>query len=88
MEQYDAYLHDIPKVSDDGKKSLPIKPHRTEQFSELDAAAKHAAEHKDEFDRVTVIRTVDDKQKMVLRYMDGEAIEVAPEEEEETAEEA
>ena len=32
MEQYDVYLHDVPKVSEDGKKSLPIKPHRTEQF--------------------------------------------------------
>ena len=63
----------------------PIKPHRTEQFAESDAAAKHAAEHKDEFDRVTVIRTVDDKQKMVMRYMDGEEIEVAPEEAEEEA---
>ena len=88
MEQYDVYSHDVPKVSEDGKKSLPIKPHRTEQFSELDAAAKHAAEHKDEFDRVTVIRTVDEKQKMVMRYMDGEEIEVATEEAEEEAAEA
>ncbi len=83
MEQYDVYLHDIPKVSEDGKKSLPIKPHRIEQFPELEAARKHAAEHKDEFDRATVIRTVDDKQKMVMRYMDGEEIEVAQEESEE-----
>ncbi len=82
MEQYDVYLHDVPKVSEDGKKSLPIKPHRTEQFSELEAASKHAAEHKDAFDRVTVIRTADDKQKMVLRYMDGEEIEVAQEDQE------
>ncbi len=89
MEQYDVYQHDIPKVSDDGKKSLPIKPHRTEQFSELEAARKHAAEHKDDYERVVVIRTVDDKQKMVLRYMDGEEIEVAQEEEvEEENEEA
>ncbi len=83
MEQYDVYLHDIPKVSEDGKKSLPIKPHRTDQFSDLEAARNHAAEHQDEFDRVTVIRSVDDKQKMVLRYMDGEEIEIAPEESEE-----
>ncbi len=88
MEQYDVYLHDVPRVSEDGKKSLPIKPHRTEQFSELEAASQHAAEHKDDFDRVTVIRTVDGKQKMVLRYMDGEEIEVAPEEEESEDEDA
>lgn len=85
MEQYDVYLHDVPKVSEDGKKSLPIKPHRTEQFSELESAAKHAAEQRDEFDRVTVIRTVDDKQTMVMRYMDGEEIEVAQEKPEEEA---
>lgn len=82
MEQYEVYLHDVPKVSEDGKKSLPIKPHRTEPFSELEAALKHAAEHKDAFDRVTVIRTIDDQQKMVARYMDAEEIEIAQEEEE------
>ncbi len=79
MERYDVYLHDVPKVSEDGKKALPIKPHRTEEFAELEAARTHAAEHKDEFERVTVIRTADEKQKMVLRYMDGEEIEVAEE---------
>ncbi len=86
MEQYHVYLHDVPKVSEDGKKSLPIKPHRTEELSELEAARKLAAEHKDEFDRVVVIRAVDDKQKMVMRFMDGEEIEVAQEEEAETEE--
>ncbi len=86
MERFDVYLHDVPKVSDDGRKSLPIQPHRTEEFSDLEAARQHAAEHKDAFDRVVVIRTADDKQKMVMRYMDGEEIEVAPEEPDATAE--
>ena len=87
MEQYNVYLHDVPKVSEDGKKSLPIKEHRTEEFSDLDAAGKHATEHKDAFDRVVVIRTAEDKQKMVMRYMDGEEIEVAAEEEPSATEE-
>ncbi len=82
MEQYDVYLYDIPRVSEDGKRSLPIKPHRTEQLAELEAACRHAAEHKGEFDRAIVIRTIDDQQKMVLRYIDGEEVEI-PEEREE-----
>ena len=81
MEQYGVYLHNVPKVSEDGKKSLPINPHRTEEFSDMEAASQHARDHKDEFDRVVVIRTADEKQKMVMRFMDGEEIEVAQEEE-------
>ena len=80
MERYDVYLHNVPKVSEDGKV-VPIAPHRTQEFSQLEEARKSAAEHKDEFDRVVVIRTVDDKQKMVERYMDGEHI--VPEKEDE-----
>ncbi len=83
MERYDVFLHDVPKVSEDGKKSLPIKPHRGKEFSELEAARKHAAEHKDEFDRVVLMRTDEDKQKMLMRFVDGEEIEVASEEGEE-----
>ncbi len=86
MERYDVYLHDVPKVSEDGKKSLPIKPHRGAEFSELEAARKHAAEHKDEFDRVVVMRTMEGEQKMMMRFMDGEEIEVAQEEENEEGE--
>ncbi len=85
MERHDVYLHNIPKVSEDGTKSLPITPRRDPQeFSELEEAQKYAAGHKDEFERVVVIRTVDDKQKMIMRFMDGEEIEVQVEEESET----
>ncbi len=85
MEKYEVFLHDVPKVSEDGRKSLPIRPHRREEFSEPAAAAKHAAAHKDNFDRVVVIWTVEGKQKMVMRFMDGKQIEVAPEEGEEAS---
>ena len=86
--EYSVYLHDVPKVSEDGKKSLPIQPHRTEEFSDLEAARQLAVDHKDKFDRAVVIRTVDDKQKMVTRFMDGEEIEVAAEDEGEEEEAA
>ncbi len=89
MERYDVYLHNIPKVSEDGMKSLPIEPPRApKELSDLEEASRYAAAHKDEFERVVVIRTVDDKQKMVARYMDGEEIEVVVEEEPEAEEPA
>lgn len=72
MAHYDVYLHNIPKVEDG--KAVPIDPHRTEQFSELEGAQKCAAENKDQFERVVVMRTGDDAQKMIERYMDGEHI--------------
>ena len=77
MEKYEVFLHNIPKVSEDGMKSLPIEPPRApREFSDLEEARKYGAEHKDAFERVVVIRSVDEKQKMVMRWMDGEEIEV------------
>ena len=82
MERYDVSLPNIPKVSEAGTTSLPIEPHREpKEFSELAEAQEYAAGHKDEFERVVVIRTVDEKQKMVMRFMDGEEIEMEVEEE-------
>ncbi len=81
MGRYDVYLHNIPKVSEDGMKALPIEPPRDPtEFSDPEEARKYAAEHKDEYERAVVIRTVGEKQKMVSRWMDGEEIEVPAEE--------
>ena len=82
MERYDVYLHNVPVVKDG--KSVPIEPHRVQEFSELEEAKKFAAEHKDDYDRVVVMRTADEKQRMVERYNDGE--HVVPEEKEEDGE--
>ena len=79
MERYEVFLHNVPVVKDG--KSVPIEPYRTQELSELEEARKFAAAHKDEYDRVVVMRTVDEKQRMMERYIDGEY--VVPEEKEE-----
>lgn len=79
MERYDVYMYNIPKVSEDGKP-ISVNPHQTQEFSQLEDATKHAAGHKDEFDCVVVMHTVEDDQKLVERFIDGEHI--VPDEEE------
>lgn len=84
--KYDVYLHNVPKVSDDGMKSLPIAPNESKEFTDLEEAQKFAADQKKKFDRVVLMRTKGDKQRMIERYMDGEHIvndKPEPEEEEE-----
>lgn len=68
---YDVFLYNVPKVSDDGEKAIPVPPSQTEELDDLEAAKKLAAEKKDEFDRVVVIHREDDKQQMVERYVEG-----------------
>ncbi len=85
MARYDVYMYNVPVVSDEGK-SVPIPPHRTQECSEAEEAGKLAAEQKDKFDRVVVIETSDDKQRMVERYVEGQ--HEVPEKKEEKAEEA
>ena len=80
MERYDVYLHNVPKVADG--KVVPIEPHRTHEFSELEEARGCAVEHKDAFERVVVMRTADDQQQMIERYIDGEHIVAEPKEDE------
>ena len=78
---YEVLMHNVPKVSEDGTKSLPIAPHQTHEFDDLDEAKKAAADNKDKFDRVVLMSSDDGKQRMVERYMDGEHIIPEPKEE-------
>lgn len=68
---YEVFLYNVPKVSDDGEKAIPVPPSKTDQFDDLDAAKEFAAENKDEFDRVVVMSVADEKQERVERYIDG-----------------
>ncbi|HSL85005.1 MAG TPA: hypothetical protein VLF66_19680 [Thermoanaerobaculia bacterium] len=68
---YDVFLYNVPKVTEDGEKVIPVPPCKTERFDDLDAAKKLAADSKDEFDRAVVMSVTDEKQQMVERYMDG-----------------
>lgn len=69
---YEVFLHNVPKVSEDGEKAIPVPPCKTETFDDLEAAQKLAAEKKDEFERVVLISLADDKQRLVERYTDGQ----------------
>lgn len=76
---YDVFLYNVPQVSEDGEKAIPVPPCETHELEDLDAAKKLAAEKKDQFDRVVVISREEEKQKKVERYIDGqrEAVEEA-----------
>lgn len=73
MDKYELYLHNVPKVSEDGKV-VPIAPPQTKEFTELGEAREFAADHKDKFDRVVLIGVEESKQQMLERYMDGQHI--------------
>lgn len=68
---YDVFLYNVPKVSEDGTKAIPVPPSETREFDELDAAKTFAEEKKDEFDRVVVISREGEKQERVERYVEG-----------------
>ncbi len=84
MERYDVFLHNVPKVEDG--KVVPIEPHKVLEFPELEEAQGCAAQHKDRYERVVVMRTADDRQQMIERYVDGEHI--VPETKEDAPEKA
>lgn len=68
---YDVFLYNVPKVSEDGTKAIPVPPSQTQEFDELAAAQAFAAEKKDAVDRVVLIRREGEKQERVERYVDG-----------------
>lgn len=68
---FEVYLYNVPKVSEDGKKALPIAPHQTKDFDDLEKASEFAAEQKDKFDRVVLMRHDEEEQKLVKRYTEG-----------------
>jgi hypothetical protein len=68
---YKAYLYDAPKVSEDGKQSIPVQDSQVKEFDGVDDAKIFAAEHKNSFDRVVLMQGDNEGQKMVVRYVDG-----------------
>jgi hypothetical protein len=68
---YKVYLYNIPKVSEDGKQSIPVPDSQVKEFNGTDDAKMFAAEHKNNFDRVVLMQEDNDGQRMVVRYIDG-----------------
>jgi hypothetical protein len=69
---YEVYLYTLPKVADEGKRSIPGPDSEKHDFTELEQAKSFAAEHKDKFDRVVLMENEEGGQKMVERYIDGQ----------------
>jgi hypothetical protein len=68
---YKVYLYNIPKVSEDGKQSIPVPGSQVKEFNEVEDAEIFAAEHKNNFDRVMLMQEYNEEQKIVARYVDG-----------------
>jgi len=68
---YKVYLYNIPKVSEDGKQSIPVPDSQVKEFDGVDDAKIFAAERKNSFDRVVLMQEDNEGQKMVVRYVDG-----------------
>jgi hypothetical protein len=68
---YKVYLYNIPKVSEDGKQSIPVPDSQVKEFDVVDDAKMFAAEHKNSFDRAVLMQEDNEGQKMVVRYVDG-----------------
>jgi hypothetical protein len=71
MARYDVYLYNIPKVTEDGKQPIPVPGNQSKEFEQVEEAKKFAAGQKDKFDRVVLMETGDDGQKLVERDLDG-----------------
>jgi hypothetical protein len=68
---YKVYLYNIPKVSEDGKQSIPVPDSQVKEFDSVDDAKMFAAERKNNFDRAVLLQEDNEGQKMVVRYVDG-----------------
>ena len=66
-----VYLYNIPKVSEDGKQSIPVPDSQVKEFNGVDDAKMFAAEHKNNFDRVVLMQEENEEQRTVVRYVDG-----------------
>jgi hypothetical protein len=68
---YKVYLYNIPKVSEDGKQSIPVSDSQVKEFNGVDDAKLFVAEHKNNFDRVVLMQEDNEEQRIVVRYVDG-----------------
>jgi len=68
---YEVYLYSIPKVSDDGKQSIPGPDSKRQEFASVDQARSFVNENKDKYDRIVLMESGGDGQKVVERYVDG-----------------
>ena len=68
---YKVYMYNIPKVSEEGKQSIPVPDSQMKEFDGVDDAKIFAAERKNSYDRVVLMQEDSEGQRMVVRYVDG-----------------
>ena len=68
---YRVYLYNIPKVSEDGKQSIPVPDSQVKGFDGVEGAKIFAAEQRNNFERVVLMQEDNEGQKIVVRYVDG-----------------
>ena len=72
---FEVYGYDLPKLTEDGKGALPVKPAATERLESLEAAEAKMRELGKQFERVQLLRVTKagDKTepKLVKRIVDG-----------------
>jgi len=64
-------MYNIPKVSEEGKQSIPVPDSQMKEFDGVDDAKIFAAERKNSYDRVVLMQEDSEGQRMVVRYVDG-----------------
>jgi hypothetical protein len=69
---FEVYLYNIPKVSEDRERAIPVPDSQVKEFANVDDAREFSAKHKDNFDRVVLVQKDEEGQKMVERYVDGQ----------------
>lgn len=71
MADYEVHMYNIPKVTEDGKQVIPVPGNESKTFEQMEEAKTFATGQKDKFDRVVLMETKDDGQKLIERYVDG-----------------
>jgi hypothetical protein len=72
---FEVYAYDLPKLTEDGKGALPVKPAVVERLQALDVAEAKMRELGGQFERVQLLQVTKagDKSepKLVKRIVDG-----------------
>ena len=72
---FELYGYDLPKLTEDGKGALPVKPAVTERLESQEAAETRMRELGQQFERVQLLRVTktgdQGAPKLVKRMVDG-----------------
>ena len=70
MEEFNVYSYNLPLDSEEGE-SMPTEPFRMDSTKSLEEANSLAAQNKERYTRVVVVRSDESGQELVSQYKDG-----------------